>query len=132
MGGFISAPEAQLVCIYSEVQFNESLGIDQKYIAGIRYMDDLSIFIAYDKNNQQSKENVMNILQKITYNTYDESLVLEPQSCNSDGSYSYLECRIIIDESKLSIEPLHKNWESIVNMENKNYINYNAMIVIQI
>jgi hypothetical protein len=113
MGGFISAPEAQLVCIYSEVQFNESLGIDQKYVSGIRYMDDLSIFIAYNKNNHQSKERVMNILQKIIHNTYDDSLILEPQPCNSDNSYSYLECRVTINESKLYLAPLHKNWESI-------------------
>ena len=46
MGGFISAPEAQLVCIYSEVQFHKSCGLDSRYISGTRYMDDLTVFIA--------------------------------------------------------------------------------------
>ena len=46
MGGFISAPEAQLVCIYSEVSFHLTLGVDSAYISGSRYMDDLTTFIA--------------------------------------------------------------------------------------
>jgi hypothetical protein len=113
MGGFISAPEAQLVCIYSEVQFHAGLGVDAKYISGCRYMDDLSVYISYIHNNYESMLRVRRVVHLLNH-TYDESLTLEVQTANIDQTYSYLESRIGIVGGQLSIEPNHKNYEHLL------------------
>jgi len=114
MGGFISAPEAQLVCIYAEIQLHLSLGMDTKYISGKRYMDDLTVFITYDSDCSYSTARKDRIIQKILYHTYDEKLVLESQDTQKDGSYTFLECLVRINGKFVYIEPFHKNWENIL------------------
>jgi hypothetical protein len=113
MGGFISAPEAQLVCIYSEVQFHESCGLDSRYISGTRYMDDLTVFIAYNTHNEHSLIRTSNIIHALCH-TYDESLVLEVQESRSDGTYTFLDSLVRIHDATVSIEPFHKNWEYLL------------------
>ena len=112
MGGFISAPEAQLVCIYSEVQFHSSLGSDSKYISGSRYMDDLTIFIAYNNQNISSMTRVVKIINLLNH-TYDEKLELEEQIPQNNNIYTYLECIIKVNNATVTIEPYQKNAEYI-------------------
>jgi hypothetical protein len=120
MGGFISAPEAQLVCIYSEVQFHLSIGSDRHYISGSRYMDDLSIFIAYKNRNNKSMKRVATIIHKL-YDTYDKSLELELQTPQQDGTFTYLESVLKINNNTISMEPYQKNWNHIFN-NNKQHL----------
>lgn len=113
MGGFISAPEAQLVCIYSEVQFHLSIGTDAYYISGSRYMDDLTTFIAYKSNNVSSMQRVLRIIHELNYNTYDASLEMEAQEAQDDGSFTYLESLLKITNNTIMMKPYQKNWKSI-------------------
>jgi hypothetical protein len=68
MGGCCSPAVAQILCIYCELQWLQSLGADSKYIRGVRFMDDSLIAIVKGKEH---------IIQSYIHDCYPPECTLE-------------------------------------------------------
>lgn len=113
MGGLLSAHLAVLVCIYNEHQFMSSLGIDQRYIHGIRYIDDLILFAVYQNGNDESFRKSHLLLESAML-MYDSALELEKQPPEDGNIYPFLSANLKIEFNEIIISPQMKNWNEIM------------------
>ena len=90
IGGVMSTSLAIVTCVYSEIPFVSSLGVDVRFLRVIRYVDDITGVVAFLKNDPASFIRAKNILRKLKTECYPNELVLknEPIEC---GSYRFLE-----------------------------------------
>jgi hypothetical protein len=97
--------------MYSEIQFTCSLGVDNKFIDGSRYMDDCLIFIIFDLNVPSTYTRAMKFIEKYKQ-CYDSCLQLEEEII-TNNTFNFLESTITIVNEKIILSPLRKNWLQI-------------------
>ncbi|GBG74756.1 hypothetical protein CBR_g19269 [Chara braunii] len=76
MGKPSSPPLACLMCAKSEWDFLSSLGSQRRYVAGLRFVDDVSCFVAFSTKRQKSREQAEQILKRFE-RSYDPALTLK-------------------------------------------------------
>ena len=81
MGGYLSAIYANVKCAYDESLFIHNLGPTHNRIYGIRQMDDLLLWIAYNRTSYRSRIEAEKLKQTILTNNklYKGGLELEEQ-----------------------------------------------------
>jgi hypothetical protein len=123
IGGNLSAIYANILCAFDENTILNTWKNDRKLLSGIRQVDDLILFIAYDKTKPQTKNKAAEIKEKIlTKNhVYRGGLELVEQKPLSEGTYFTL-CKfagtkiLITRKSRIIIDcqPLQKNEQSLL------------------
>ena len=108
MGSYLAPCMAIMTCNYYEHVFAHHNHPSFTF-RGIRYIDDL-LCIMIHKPHQHNE--VLDFIENLKHNCYDRNLVLEQQPHN-DG-IEYLESKIQIDNHNIHIEPLRKNWQSVI------------------
>lgn len=105
MGGFQSPPLAMIVAMAAEYKWLASLGVDSKYLAGARYVDDG--LVIFSKNCFSATD----IIHRLEH-CYPASLELE---FTAVGSLShFLECCIKIEKGQLCLYHFNKNATAVL------------------
>ena len=122
MGSPASPNLAIAICAFYENNFNEKLSnhnYKNKFydctpiVRAIRYIDDLLVFLAYDRKKPESKEICKNIIQEIQNTTYNESMKLKPE--DTSKGFPYLESVLEVVSHK------NKNDTIKIGYNDKNY-----------
>lgn len=111
MGGQLSSALAQLVCIRGEHLTMSSLGLDSRFIAAKRYVDDVALILFYKENDQKSLERAHGLLTRV-HKCYHESLVVKAGDVKNNA-FTFLESIISSSGSQLTISYFNKNQASI-------------------
>ena len=122
IGGYLSAIYANVKCAFDEFNFMKNLGTLKSRIYGIRQMDDLILWIAYDRNETLSANEARSIRKQFLQpGPYKGGLVLEMQEyeVNRDGSSIHKFAGTLISvcytQGRLhfNCQPLNKNSQAI-------------------
>jgi hypothetical protein len=108
MGGYQSPPMAMIVAAAAEHKWMNSLGIDQKFIRGARYVDDGVVF--FDKNRLKHPLDVY--IESLTNSVYPPSLELEITGQGLDTQI--LEAEIFVKPSCVTLRHFNKNATSVL------------------
>jgi len=116
IGGYLSAIYANVKCAFDEFNFMKTLGSIKSRVYGIRQMDDLILWIAYERGNPTSIQEARTIRKRILRydNAYKGGLELEVQDyeMNVDGTSkhkfagTYIWTRYVNGKLHLECEPL--------------------------
>src|ERR1051325_4227774 len=124
IGGFLSAIYANVKCAYDEFLFLQRIKFHINNIYGIRQMDDLILFIAYDGNSPNSEERALAIKKQVLEKdcAYKGGLELEEQQYdqidNVTTRHKFAGTNIYVhqptnDNIYIFCAPLNKNREAI-------------------
>ncbi|GBG68656.1 hypothetical protein CBR_g3197 [Chara braunii] len=97
MGKSSSPPLACLMCSKAEWDFMITLGNQRRLIGGLRFVDDASVFVAYNARKPDSKVRAEAILAKFE-RCYDEALTLK-KTDTSEGCWEFLGCKLNMQEN---------------------------------
>ncbi|GBG71903.1 hypothetical protein CBR_g10839 [Chara braunii] len=109
MGKASRPPLACLMCAKSEWDFLLTVGNQRKLVEGIRFVDDSSVFVAYNKKSVASVERAKKIL--LAYEScYDANLTLK-RTDDEEMEWDFLGCRLTISNEfpYLSCHQVMKN-----------------------
>jgi hypothetical protein len=108
MGGYLSPPLAMIMAMVAEYKWLCTLGADEKFISGVRYVDDGLVVI-----NSNDVHIVLNIIGSLLTRCYPEGLELEVTDLGF--SCQMLECKINSKNRRLHIWHHNKNAVSILS-----------------
>jgi hypothetical protein len=108
MGGYLSPPLAMIMAMVAEYKWLSTLGVDERLITGVRYVDDGLVVI-----NSVDIMFILNIIGALLTTCYPEGLELEVTSVGF--SCQMLECMIRSKNKRLSIWHYNKNALSVLS-----------------
>ena len=79
IGGVMSTALAIGTCVYCEIAFVETLGVDVHFLRVLRYVDDISGVIAFLKNDPSSFLKAKTLLKQLQEKCYPPELLLKPE-----------------------------------------------------
>ena len=112
IGGVISTSIAIATCVYSEVAFISTLGVDAKFLRVIRYVDDITGVVAFFRNDPESFARAKGILRNLQTECYPKPLLLKPEPIDQ-GSFRFLETLTTVQGNTVVIRHHNKNYESL-------------------
>ena len=112
IGGIMSTSIAIATCVYSEIAFVSTLGVDTRFLRVVRYVDDIAGVIAFLKNDPASFLRAKAILKKLQTECYPKELVLKPEPID-DGSFRFLETLTTVQGNTIVVRHHNKNHESL-------------------
>ena len=126
IGGFLSAAYANIKCIYDETRFIARLKGNARKITAIRQMDDLIMWISYDRDDKNSKRWAIEMKNDIINGgLYKDGLILEEQKAEDEQEKKRKFCGVwIMQEAeplRLKIKPRNINEESIIKDRRQEY-----------
>lgn len=125
MGSPLSPSIAILTCAKDECISMNSLGSDERYIHGMRYMDDLWLIVLFPKRNDRIR---IELSRKILAN-YQKSLKIEIEQRGE--TVKFLDKKIIWKNDLLIQQHLGKNWNAISDNGIRKFLNvvdYNSYL----
>ena len=112
MGSPLSPVLAILVCAYYEHKFMHSLNNLATRISGVRYIDDVTVIIAYNKNDPFSKLKALSIKTDFLNDCYHKDLILKEELV-CDNQFNFLDLSISHNGNNFVCNYLNKNKLSI-------------------
>lgn len=120
IGGVLSTALAVSTCVYTEIMFVESLGVDSRRLRVIRYVDDITVLIAILRNDPESLIKAQELYQNLKVNCYPKELVLKPENINN-GSFKFLETLTTVRGNTIRVRHFSKNTQHIKNNGNQKF-----------
>jgi hypothetical protein len=123
IGGNLSGIYANVLCAFQENEAIRKLGTSYLRVAGIRQVDDLLLFLAYDKRNSQSLISAEAIRREFLQleRVYKGGLELEEQQPLTESRnlrlFKFAGTKVLVDTRKavkLHCEPFLKNETSLL------------------
>ncbi|GBG59305.1 hypothetical protein CBR_g32318 [Chara braunii] len=96
MGKSSSPPLTCLMCAKSERDFLLTLGSQKKLVAGIRFVDDASVFVAFNRRSEESRRRPEETVQAYEA-CYDANLTLKRTDAG-EREWDFLGCRLKVGD----------------------------------
>ncbi|GBG72301.1 hypothetical protein CBR_g11229 [Chara braunii] len=97
MGKSSSPPLACMMCAKGEWDFLTTLGNQRRYVAGLRFVDDMSCFVAYNAKRRDGEKKAREILRMFE-NCYDRALTLK-RTDNDEKTWEFLGCELNVRDN---------------------------------
>lgn len=115
MGGSCSPVLAQILCTWSEYVWLSSLGVDAKFIRGVRFMDDSMLFIAKGHTH---------LARAYTQHCFPAECVLEGDLEPTHCAHMLESTVFVYDRHRLGCVHRNKNFDSLFNSWSQKVLRY--------